>query len=95
MVVMHVSGGQPARGPEIRSIKVSNSVYSACNLYVINRRVCFLTMYDKARKQQGNTKYIIRCLPDEVSQVLVQYLVYVQPFAHALDQQELAYLFVD
>lgn len=95
MVVMHVSGGQPARGPEIGSIKVSNSVYSARNLYVINGRVCFLTMYDKARKRRGNTEYIIRCLPDEVSQVLVQYLVYVRPFARALDQRESAYLFAD
>ena len=42
--------------------------------------MCFLTMYDKAWKRRGNTEYIIRCLPDALSQVLVQYLVYVSPF---------------
>lgn len=59
--------------------------------------MCFLTMYDKARKRRGNTEYIIRYLPDEVSQVLVQYLVYVSPFARALplDRRESEYLFGD
>src|SRR5271163_180968 len=78
---MDVIGGQPARGPELGSIKISNGMFSARNIYIINGRMCFLTMYDKARKRRGNTEYIIRCLPDELSQVLVQYLVYVSPFA--------------
>jgi hypothetical protein len=57
----------------------------------------FLTMYDKARKRRGNTEYIVRCLPDQLSQVLVQYLVYVSPFARALplDRRESEYLFGD
>ena len=59
--------------------------------------MCFLTMYDKARKRRGNTEYIVRCLPDQLSQVLVQYLVYVSPFARALplDRRESEYLFGD
>jgi hypothetical protein len=54
-------------------------------------------MYNKSRRQRGNTDYIIRCLPDELSQVVAQYLVYVSPFARALpmDQQESEYLFGD
>lgn len=95
MVCMHVTGGQPARGPELGSIKVNNSVYSARNIYVINGRVCFLTMYDKARKRRGNTEYIVRCLPEEVGQILAQYLVRVRPFARALDRRESEYLFGD
>ena len=61
----------------------------------MNGRVCFLTMYDKARKRRGNTEYIIRCLPDEVSQIVAQYLVRVRPFARALDHRESEYLFGD
>jgi hypothetical protein len=68
---VHVEYGQPARGPEIGSIKVSNSIYSARNMYVINGRLCILTMYDKARKRRGSTEYIVRFLPDELSQVFV------------------------
>jgi hypothetical protein len=54
-------------------------------------------MYDKARKRRGNTEYIIRYLPDELSQILAQYLVYVRPFARALplDRRESEYLFGD
>jgi integrase len=39
----------------------------------------------------------MRCLPDELSQVLAQYLVYVSPFARALpmDRRESEYLFGD
>jgi hypothetical protein len=55
--------------------------------------MCFLTTYDKAQKRRGNTEHIIRCLPDEISQILVQYLVYIRPFARALDQRESEYLF--
>jgi hypothetical protein len=95
MVCMHVTGGQPARGPELGSIKVNNSIYSARNIYIINGRVCFLTMYDKARKRRGNTEYIVRCLPDEVSQIVAQYLIRVRPFARALDKRESEYLFGD
>ena len=59
--------------------------------------MCFLTMYDKARKRRGNTEYIVRCLPNELSQVLAQYLVYISPFARALplDRRESEYLFAD
>ena len=95
MVCMHITGGQPARGPELGSIKVSNSIYSARNIYVINGRICFLTMYDKARKRRGNTEYIVRCLPDEVGQIVAQYLVRVRPFARALDHRESEYSFGD
>jgi hypothetical protein len=95
MVVIHVTYGQPARGPEVGSGKVSNSIYSARNWYVINGRMCFLSMYDKARKRRGNTDYIIRVLPDKVSQIMAQYMAYVRPFARVLDRRESEYLFAD
>jgi hypothetical protein len=52
-------------------------------------------MYDKARKRRGNTDYIIRVLPDKVSQIVAQYIVYVRPFARVLDHRESEYLFAD
>ena len=36
MVCMHIMGGQPTHGPKLGSIKVSNSIYSARNIYIIN-----------------------------------------------------------
>jgi len=64
---IYVKYSQPARGPEIGSIKVSNSIYSARNMYVINGRLCILTIYDKARKRRGNTEYIVWFLLDKLS----------------------------
>lgn len=54
-------------------------------------------MYDKSRRRRGNNEYVLRYLPDELSQILVQYLVYVRPFARALplDHRESEYLFGD
>ena len=91
------TGGQPARGPEIGSIKTSNSVYSAWNLYIINGRMLFLTMYDKSRKRRGNTEYIMQYLPNDLGQIVAQYLTYVRSFAWALplDRCKLEYLFGD
>ena len=74
------TGSQPARGPKIKSIKTSNSVYSTWNLYIINKRMLFLTMYNKSQKQQGNTEYIMQYLPDDLGQIVAQYLTYVRSF---------------
>jgi superfamily II DNA helicase RecQ len=95
MVALHIMGGQPARGPELGSIKTSNSIYSARNIYIINGRACFLTTYDKSQKRRGNSDHIIRYLPDQLSQLLTQYLVFVRPFARVLDQRESEWLFGD
>lgn len=95
MVIFHITEGQPARGPELESVKASNSVYSARNIYIINGRMCFLTSYDKAQKRRGNSEYIIRFLPDAVSQLAAQYLVFVRPFARVLDHRESEWLFGD
>ncbi|KAH9203255.1 hypothetical protein DL95DRAFT_321784 [Leptodontidium sp. 2 PMI_412] len=89
MATIHVEYGQPARGPELGSAKVSNSIYSARNIYVINGRLCILSTFDKARKRRGNIEYIVRFLPDELSQIMVQYLVRVRPFARALDSSRI------
>jgi hypothetical protein len=56
---IYVKYSQPTRGPEIGLIKVSNSIYLARNIYVINSWLYILTIYNKARKRRGNTEYII------------------------------------
>jgi superfamily II DNA helicase RecQ len=94
MVAMHIMS-LPGRGSEIGSIKFANSIYSARNIYVLNGRMAFVTCYDKSRSRRMTTEYIVRYLPDELSQVLAQYLVYVCPFARNLGRDESEYLFAD
>jgi hypothetical protein len=47
---IYIKYSQPARRPEISSIKVSNSIYLARNIYIINGQLYILTIYNKARK---------------------------------------------
>ena len=93
MVAMHITGGQPARSPEIGSIKVFNNEKSGRNIFVINGRVAVVTTYDKARKRRGKTDYVFRCFPDRLSQVIIQYLVYVLPFARVVQKTKGDFLF--
>ena len=93
MVAMHIQGGQPARSPEIGSIKVRNSGTSSRNLFMINGRVAVVTTYDKSRKRRGKTKYVFRCFPDQLSQIIVQYLVYVLPFTRVVSKTKGDFLF--
>ena len=95
MAAVQIESGQPARSPELGTTKTRNSVYSPRGWYVINGRLCFLTMYDKARKRRGDTEYIVRYLPDDLGQIMARYMVFVDPFARALDQRESEYLFAD
>jgi len=90
---MYIIGGQPARSPEIGSIKVRNSVTSSRNIFVINGRVAVVTTYDKARKRRGKTEYVFRCFPDQLSQVITQYLVYILLFSRVVEKTKGDFLF--
>jgi hypothetical protein len=57
--------------------------------------MAFVTCYDKSRSRRVTTEYVMRYLPDELSQVLAQYLVYVCPFTRNLGRDTSEYLFVE
>jgi superfamily II DNA helicase RecQ len=95
MVAMHVMGGQPARSPELGSIKFRNSVTSSRNVFVVNGRVAVVTTYDKSVKRRGKTEYVFRCFPDQLSQIIAQYVVYVLPFSRVVKKTKGDFLFAD
>jgi len=47
---IHIKYNQSAYRPEIGLIKISNSIYSARNIYIINGRLYILIIYNKSRK---------------------------------------------
>jgi len=85
---MHFTDGQPACKPEFGFIKIVNNKYSARNIYIINGRVVFLTKYNKAQKQYNNIEYILYYLPLPLNQILIQYLIYIQPFSQIVEQKK-------
>ena len=52
-----------------------------------------VTTYDKSRKRRGKTEYVFRYFPDRLSQILVQYLVYVLPFTRVVLKTKGDFLF--
>jgi radical SAM superfamily enzyme len=81
LVLMHMTGGQPARSPEILGLRVRNTANGGVrNIFIHNGVVCFVTMYHKAFRRSNMTKVIHRYVPREVGELFVWYLWLVLPF---------------
>ncbi|KAL1613888.1 hypothetical protein SLS56_012220 [Neofusicoccum ribis] len=81
LLLMHITGGQPARGPEILSIRHSNAAKGGHrNIFVEDGLVVFVTRYYKGYAMSGDVKVIYRYLPREVGELVVWYLWLVLPF---------------
>ncbi|KAL5376689.1 hypothetical protein PMIN02_011724 [Paraphaeosphaeria minitans] len=86
IVLMHMTGGQPARGPEIMSIRHSNTVKGAHrNIFIEDGKVVFVTRYHKGYVVSGDVKIIHRYLPREVGELVVYYLWLVLPFQQRME----------
>jgi hypothetical protein len=85
-VLMHMAGGQPARGTEIMSVRHSNTVVGGHrNIFIEDGMVVFATRYHKGYKVSGDVKIIHRYLPREVGELLVYYMWLVLPFQQQLE----------
>jgi hypothetical protein len=85
-VLMHISGGQPARGPEILSVCHSNTVQGGHrNVSIEDGMVVFVTRYHKGYNVSGDVKIIHRNLPREVGELVVWYMWLVLPFQQRLE----------
>ena len=81
---IHVTGGQPARGTEITSIRFRNGFQQDRNIFAIQGHMVVVTRYHKSQSQFDKPKVIPRFLPWRVGQLLAIYLAYVQPFQQYL-----------
>ncbi|KAG8630425.1 hypothetical protein KVT40_002044 [Elsinoe batatas] len=92
LMLMHITGGQPARGPEILSVRHSNtSKGQHRNLFIEDGMVCFVTVYHKNVVSTDKSKIIHRYLPREVGELVVLYLWLVLPFHVMLESQKDGY----
>jgi superfamily II DNA helicase RecQ len=88
LILMHITGGQPARAPEILSVRHENTVKgNHRNLFVEDGLVVFVTRYHKGYAMSGDIKIIHRYLPREVSELVVRYLWLVLPFHFAMERE--------
>ena len=85
-MLIHISAGQPARGPELLSIRHRNTRNGGRrNIFIEDGQVVFVTAYHKGYNLGGNTKIIHRYLPQEVGELVVRYLWLVEPFQRQLE----------
>jgi superfamily II DNA helicase RecQ len=86
LVLMHITGGQPARGPEILSIRHSNTVKGERrNIFIEDQLVVFVTRYHKGYSISGDVKIIHRYLPRAVGALWVWYMWLVLPWQQKLE----------
>ncbi len=86
IVLMHMASGQPGRGPEVLSVRHSNTVKGGHrNIFIEDGMVVFVTRYHKGYAVSGDVKIIHRYLPREVGELLVWYLWLVLPFQQRME----------
>jgi hypothetical protein len=85
LILVHVTGGQPARGTEITILRYLNAQQNMRNVYIQDGRVVLVTRYHKAQVSTGQLRVIPRFLPTGVGQLLVTYLADVLPFVQLLN----------
>jgi hypothetical protein len=85
LLLIHILGGQPARGTELLSLQLRNTIHGLRrNIFIENGLVGFVTFYHKGYSVSGSTKIIHRYLPEAISELLVYYVWLIQPFCEQL-----------
>lgn len=86
LILMHISGGQPARGPEILSVRHRNTPQGGHrNMFIEDGTVVFVTKYHKGYQMSGDAKIIHRYLPRQVGELVVWYLWLALPFIQRIE----------
>ena len=83
LLLFHMTGGQPAREPEILSMRWRNGD-TIRNIFVDYGLVVGIPRYHKTRSTTREDRPIPRFLPAAVSKLVVYYLTIVIPFRYAL-----------
>ena len=87
-VAVHLTGGAPARAPELLSTQhVNTETNQQRNIYIEDGLVVLVTAYHKGFYASNDTKVIHRYLPREVGGLVVYYLWLVRPFVQQLAWQ--------
>ena len=84
LCLVHVTGGQPARGTELIILQHANSGSASNdgrrNIYIDRGLVCIHTRYHKNIIKMNRAKDVFRFLPRRVGTLMIHYLSIVLPF---------------
>lgn len=85
LALIHITGGQPNRGKELLIIRLWNTIIHR-NVFMWNSVICIATQYHK-RSWSSGSKPRCHFLPAPLSQILVDFLILVKPFADLLQSE--------
>lgn len=87
LVLMHMTGGQPARGTEITTVRYKNGADGAGRgIFVEDGMMVYVVRYHKGVGFSGKEKTIHRYLPFEVGELLMLDLWLVSPFWRGVER---------
>jgi hypothetical protein len=79
LTLMHLVSGLPARTTELQETLIANTSLARRNIFVFGDMVAISLVYNKVDQMKGGQSKLTRFLTVEVSQLLLQYLVYIRP----------------
>ncbi|KAI9830323.1 MAG: hypothetical protein M1826_004934 [Phylliscum demangeonii] len=80
--------GIDERANKLQQPQTYPRVLAGMFIYMLGGEVLFMSGYDKNMVRRDNVEYILRFLPAAVGVLLVRYLVFVRPFARALEEDK-------
>jgi superfamily II DNA helicase RecQ len=87
LILIHMTGGQPARARELLSIRYCNTEKGGHrSIFIENGLMVIVTYYHKGYNITGTEKIIHRYLPEEVGDILLQYIWLVLPLRQQFDK---------
>jgi hypothetical protein len=86
-VTLQLAGGQPARGPELLSLKIFNTDSAQRNIFIYNGQLCSIQSYNKSHRASKKLFYTVRHFPPCVSSILYRYLLCIRPFVQWTEKE--------
>jgi superfamily II DNA helicase RecQ len=86
LVLVHMTGGQPARGTELVTVRYRNAggKGETRGLFIEDGLVVLMTQYHKGLSTSGKQKVVHRYVPREVGELVVYYIWLALPFWYTL-----------
>lgn len=74
IIAVHVWGGQPGRGPELATLRHTDSLVLLQNVFVLDRTVAIVIDQDKMKSIQDQGRKVARFVPERLGKIVVAYV---------------------
>lgn len=79
MVLMHVTGGSPARKTELATIRIVNSANRHRNIFLDGDNIYYAVAYHKTTQQRNNYRPTFHFVPPVVSKLIFNFICLLHP----------------